>query len=200
MLGCLCAGRSWLIRRVSRRSSWRRFHIRKWSESNYVQFSMKCIFLSYQRTVTAEFAVIPFLERVNNNEVLCISLQNTRWPHQDPSFTLSQKLPAVSALSLFGWREICALGGQVSPRLNLCLAVIHLSRDCSQISSLFLYVRVSSSRTDLVPPLPVTRTADVPGSSSTPAQVKKKIYLMNLEFISWMIDKNWGFVKLSVIY
>uniref|UniRef100_A0A671M1E1 Band 4.1-like protein 4 n=1 Tax=Sinocyclocheilus anshuiensis TaxID=1608454 RepID=A0A671M1E1_9TELE len=30
-----------------------------------------------------------------------------------------------------------------------------------------------NSRTDLVPPLPVTRTADVPGSSSTPAQKKK---------------------------
>uniref|UniRef100_A0A672NN55 Band 4.1-like protein 4 n=1 Tax=Sinocyclocheilus grahami TaxID=75366 RepID=A0A672NN55_SINGR len=29
-----------------------------------------------------------------------------------------------------------------------------------------------NSRTDLVPPLPVTRTADVPGSSSTPAQKK----------------------------
>ncbi|XP_016085346.1 band 4.1-like protein 4 [Sinocyclocheilus grahami] len=30
-----------------------------------------------------------------------------------------------------------------------------------------------NARTDLVPPLPVTRTADVPGSSSTPAQKKK---------------------------
>uniref|UniRef100_A0A9J7WY88 Erythrocyte membrane protein band 4.1-like 4A n=2 Tax=Cyprinus carpio TaxID=7962 RepID=A0A9J7WY88_CYPCA len=30
-----------------------------------------------------------------------------------------------------------------------------------------------NSRTDLVPPLPVTRTADVPGSSLTPAQKKK---------------------------
>ncbi|RXN20569.1 band 4A isoform X1 [Labeo rohita] len=30
-----------------------------------------------------------------------------------------------------------------------------------------------NSRTDLVPPLPVTRTADVPGSSTTPAQKKK---------------------------
>lgn len=30
-----------------------------------------------------------------------------------------------------------------------------------------------SARTDLVPPLPVTRTADIPGSSSTPSQVSQ---------------------------
>ncbi|CAB1318082.1 unnamed protein product, partial [Coregonus sp. 'balchen'] len=29
-----------------------------------------------------------------------------------------------------------------------------------------------NARTDLVPPLPVTRTADIPGSSSTPSQKK----------------------------
>uniref|UniRef100_A0A673L7F4 Band 4.1-like protein 4 n=2 Tax=Sinocyclocheilus rhinocerous TaxID=307959 RepID=A0A673L7F4_9TELE len=36
-----------------------------------------------------------------------------------------------------------------------------------------------NSRTDLVPPLPVTRTADVPGSSSTPAQVRHTPCLLN---------------------
>ncbi|CDQ74252.1 unnamed protein product [Oncorhynchus mykiss] len=30
-----------------------------------------------------------------------------------------------------------------------------------------------NTRTDLVPPLPVTRTADIPGSSSTPSQKKQ---------------------------
>lgn len=102
-----------------------------------------------------------------------ISFQNTRWPDQDPSFTLSSKLPAVSTLSLLGWREICALRGQVSPRLMRSSIASHTLVTVFTSALCFLYVHVSSSRTDLVPPLPVTRTADVPGSSSTPAQVSR---------------------------
>uniref|UniRef100_A0A8K9XMV8 Erythrocyte membrane protein band 4.1 like 4A n=1 Tax=Oncorhynchus mykiss TaxID=8022 RepID=A0A8K9XMV8_ONCMY len=37
-----------------------------------------------------------------------------------------------------------------------------------------------NTRTDLVPPLPVTRTADIPGSSSTPSQVSHKPFSFRL--------------------
>uniref|UniRef100_A0A8C7CP27 Erythrocyte membrane protein band 4.1 like 4A n=1 Tax=Oncorhynchus kisutch TaxID=8019 RepID=A0A8C7CP27_ONCKI len=37
-----------------------------------------------------------------------------------------------------------------------------------------------NTRTDLVPPLPVTRTADIPGSSSTPSQVSHKPFSCRL--------------------
>ncbi len=76
---------------------------------------------------------VPFRTGTEVQTTACIWFQNTRWPDQDPPFTFSQELPAVSTLPLFGWRAVCALWGQVSPfwvvKRMFCITLADLRSD-----------------------------------------------------------------------
>lgn len=99
-----------------------------------------------------------------------ISFQNSRWPNPYPALSLSPELPTVPALTLLRWREVCPLRGQVSPGITLVNSKITFPL-IGRSQCLFWPVFRFSARTDLVPPLPVTRTVDMTGSNTATSQV-----------------------------
>lgn len=121
-----------------------------------------------------------------------ISFQNSRWPDPYPALSLSPELPTVPALTLLRWREVCPLRGQVSPGIILVNSKImfpsigHSQATRNHLSVKLIHTKLLldsgvcflttnsiffSSRTDLVPPLPVTRAVDMTGSSTATSQV-----------------------------
>lgn len=134
-------------------------------------------------------SVSPYWLSIRRN----ISFQNARWPDTYPALSLSPELPSVPALTLLRWREVCPLRGQVSPGIILLNSKITFpsighsqatawtpnpsTQSYSWTTQLYLVLFwpptlfLFSSRTDLVPPLPVTRTVDMTGSSTATSQV-----------------------------
>lgn len=109
--------------------------------------------------------------------LLCLaSSQDSGWPGPHPAFSFPAELPAVPKIPVFRRRTIRSLGSEVSrscaPRPH-SLPQRRIRPEFCLVHKLWPFL-FGSSKTDLVPPLPVTRSSDAQGSGgSTVHQVSK---------------------------